>query len=168
MKGFVTTAGVIILAVLIAAVSAGAEEKMKSRTPSQLKVSGTKILDAGGKEVKLRGVNAASLEWTSDGEGHILDTIRVAIRDWKVNCMCAFNERAVECIDLCSPAAFKVLKHRRAIVALPAVIPYVFSWVVLREINANCLDDCQHLIDNPVQETCRWSCARDLSRPKTC
>jgi len=87
MKGFVTTAGVIILAVLIAAVSAGAEEKMKSRTPSQLKVSGTKILDAGGKEVKLRGVNAASLEWTSDGEGHILETIRVAIRDWKVNCI---------------------------------------------------------------------------------
>ena len=77
----------VVLAVLMAAVSAGAEAQMKNSTPSPLRVQGTKILDAAGKEVRLRGVNAASLEWTSDGEGHILETVRAAIRDWNVNCI---------------------------------------------------------------------------------
>ena len=35
--------------------------------------------------VRLRGVNAASLEWVSDGEGHIFDTVKTAIKDWRVN-----------------------------------------------------------------------------------
>jgi hypothetical protein len=35
--------------------------------------------------VRLRGVNAASLEWTNDGEGHILKTVQVALKDWHVN-----------------------------------------------------------------------------------
>jgi beta-galactosidase len=50
-----------------------------------LKVVGTKILDSNNQPVRLRGVNAASLEWTSDGDGHILQTVNVAIRDWHVN-----------------------------------------------------------------------------------
>jgi hypothetical protein len=50
-----------------------------------LKVVGTKILDSSGQPVRLRGVNAASMEWTSDGEGHILKTVNVAIQDWQVN-----------------------------------------------------------------------------------
>ena len=33
----------------------------------------------------LRGVNAASLEWTSTGEGHILKTVEVAVKDWHAN-----------------------------------------------------------------------------------
>ena len=49
---------------------------------SPLKVVGTQVVDAKGERVRLRGVNAACLEWTSDGEGHILDTIRVAVKDW--------------------------------------------------------------------------------------
>jgi cellulase (glycosyl hydrolase family 5) len=50
-----------------------------------LKVVGTKILDGNNRPVRLRGVNAASLEFTSNGEGHILQTVNVAIRDWHVN-----------------------------------------------------------------------------------
>jgi hypothetical protein len=50
-----------------------------------LKVVGTKILDSNNHPVRLQGVNAASMEFTSDGEGHILQTIDVAIRDWHVN-----------------------------------------------------------------------------------
>ncbi len=46
---------------------------------------GTQLLDSQNKPVHLRGVNVASLEWTSDGEGHILDTVQTAIRDWHVN-----------------------------------------------------------------------------------
>jgi aryl-phospho-beta-D-glucosidase BglC (GH1 family) len=50
-----------------------------------LKVAGTQVLNSRGEPVWLRGVNAASLEWTSDGEGHIRDTVRTAFRDWRVN-----------------------------------------------------------------------------------
>ena len=50
-----------------------------------LKVAGTRILDSKNRPVRLRGVNAASLEFTSNGEGHILQTVNVAIRDWHVN-----------------------------------------------------------------------------------
>ncbi len=53
--------------------------------PTELKVEGTKIVNSEGEAVTLRGVNAAGLEWTSDGEGHIVETVRVAIDDWKVN-----------------------------------------------------------------------------------
>ena len=53
--------------------------------PLELKVKGNQIIDIKGNPVLLRGVNAASLEWSSDGEGHILETIRVAIDDWNSN-----------------------------------------------------------------------------------
>jgi len=56
-----------------------------SHQPLQLKVVGTKIVDSNGKAIVLRGVNAASMEWTLNGEGHILDTVNVAIKDWHVN-----------------------------------------------------------------------------------
>src|SRR5580698_3547907 len=51
----------------------------------QLHVKGNKILDEHGRQVRLCGVNTACMEWSSDGEGHILDTIRVAIHDWHAN-----------------------------------------------------------------------------------
>ncbi len=57
----------------------------KPNAPLPLKVVGTKILNSQGKLVLLRGVNTASLEWTSDGQGHILNTISNAIQDWHVN-----------------------------------------------------------------------------------
>src|SRR4051812_18214049 len=50
-----------------------------------LKVTGTRILNLRDQPVRLCGVNAASLEWTSDGDGRILQTINVAIHDWRVN-----------------------------------------------------------------------------------
>jgi hypothetical protein len=53
--------------------------------PSPLKVVGTQLRNSRDEPVLLRGVNTASLEWTSDGEGHILDTVKTAIRDWHVN-----------------------------------------------------------------------------------
>lgn len=53
--------------------------------PLPLKIVGTQILDSKGESVVLRGVNCASLEWTSDGQGHIHESVRVAIDDWHVN-----------------------------------------------------------------------------------
>src|SRR5580704_2398128 len=53
--------------------------------PLQLHTEGNRILNSKGEPVLLRGVNAASMEWTSGGEGHILRTVNVAIQDWHVN-----------------------------------------------------------------------------------
>lgn len=64
--------------------SARAQREPASR-PLQLKVVGTQIVNSRNEPVWLRGVNAASMEWTSDGEGHILDTVKTAIQDWHVN-----------------------------------------------------------------------------------
>ena len=60
-------------------------DKFSARTPLPLKVVGAKILNSKNEPVLLRGVNAASLEWSSDGQGHILQTVNTAIRDWQVN-----------------------------------------------------------------------------------
>jgi endoglucanase len=56
-----------------------------SSAPLPLKVVKTEVRNSRGERVRLRGVNAASLEWTTDGEGHILNTINTAIKDWKAN-----------------------------------------------------------------------------------
>lgn len=56
-----------------------------SAYPAALRVVGTQVETDKGKIVHLHGVNAASLEWTSDGEGHILNTVNVAIRGWHAN-----------------------------------------------------------------------------------
>lgn len=53
--------------------------------PSPLHVEGNRILDATGRSVRLTGVNAAGLEWSADGEGHILKTVAVAFDDWNAN-----------------------------------------------------------------------------------
>ena len=60
-------------------------DKEPAALPSVLHVTGTQLVDAQNMPVLLRGVNAASMEWTSNGEGHILDTVRVAIKDWHAN-----------------------------------------------------------------------------------
>lgn len=52
---------------------------------SPLRAQGNRIVDAQGKPVWLRGVNVACLEWSSDGEGHVLKTIEVGAKDWKSN-----------------------------------------------------------------------------------
>jgi hypothetical protein len=56
-----------------------------AKMPMPLKVVGTRILNNKDQPVILRGVNAASLEWTNNGEGHILQTVKIAIDDWRVD-----------------------------------------------------------------------------------
>ena len=55
------------------------------KMPFPLKVVGTRILNSQGQPVILRGVNCPSLEWTCDGQGHILQTVNTAIREWHAN-----------------------------------------------------------------------------------
>jgi aryl-phospho-beta-D-glucosidase BglC (GH1 family) len=64
---------------------AGFADSTDSNLPLPLRVVGTRILNSQGQPMLLRGVNAASMEWSSDGQGHILQTVRTAIRDWHVN-----------------------------------------------------------------------------------
>ena len=63
----------------------GAQGQGPSSMPLPLKVVRTHVVNSRGERVRLRGVNAACLEWSSNGEGHILETVDVAIRDWHVN-----------------------------------------------------------------------------------
>jgi hypothetical protein len=64
--------------------SAPAQSPVSSQ-PLPLRVSGTRVLNTHGQKVLLRGVNVASLEWTSDGQGHVRRTVDVAIHDWRAN-----------------------------------------------------------------------------------
>ena len=84
---------ILFTAVLLAGCSTS-PEKSKSNAgvqvksagmPLPLKVEGNQILNSRSQPVLLRGVNTACLEWSSDGEGHILETVRVAIDDWNCN-----------------------------------------------------------------------------------
>ena len=75
----------IMLAVcLLGAIGGPAGVAVAADLPS-LKVDGNRVVNDKGERVRLRGVNAACLEWTSDGEGHILQTVRVAVQDWHSN-----------------------------------------------------------------------------------
>jgi endoglucanase len=73
---------IVVVLVLGAATLATAKE---SSMPLPLKVVATRILNSKGEPVILRGVNCASLEWTSDGQGHIVQSVKTAIDDWHVN-----------------------------------------------------------------------------------
>ncbi|MCU0914216.1 MAG: glycoside hydrolase family 5 protein [Planctomycetes bacterium] len=73
----------VLIGVLFAFIAAAEAES--SSMPLPLKVVGTKILNSKNEPVTLRGVNCASMEWTSDGQGHILRSVQVAIDDWHVN-----------------------------------------------------------------------------------
>ena len=67
--------------------TARGEEAQADQKPKllPLKVVGTQVQNSKKERVHLRGVNAACMEWTSDGEGHILDTVKNAIQEWHVN-----------------------------------------------------------------------------------
>jgi len=75
----------VIAGVVTAEAQASHAKAESSPMPSALKVAGTQIVNSKNEPVRLRGVNAACLEWTSNGEGHILESVRVAIDDWHVN-----------------------------------------------------------------------------------
>jgi endoglucanase len=70
---------------LLGAATQEQERPLRPYEPLPLKVSGTILLNSAGDPVRLRGVNTACMEWTNDGEGHILETVQTAIRDWHVN-----------------------------------------------------------------------------------
>lgn len=53
--------------------------------PLPLRVVKTQLQNSRGQHVRLRGVNVASLEWSSDGEGHVLKTVETALTDWHAN-----------------------------------------------------------------------------------
>ncbi|MHB1037581.1 MAG: glycoside hydrolase family 5 protein [Pirellulales bacterium] len=78
-------AGVSLLASVNDRLAIAADQAAPAAMPLPLKVVGTKVLNSRDEPVRLRGVNTASLERTSNGEGRILATVKTAIRDWKVN-----------------------------------------------------------------------------------
>jgi len=80
-----TTLFLLAVAVVLWRPLAAAADPSAAVTPLPLHVVGTNVMNSHGEKVRLRGVNVASLEWTSDGQGHILETVRVAIRDWHAN-----------------------------------------------------------------------------------
>jgi endoglucanase len=82
MKRLVIT---LASAALVLVEAAAQERTPRPNEPLHLKVSGTKLLNSAGDPVRLRGVNTACMEWTNDGEGHILETVQTAIRDWHAN-----------------------------------------------------------------------------------
>jgi len=71
--------------VIFLAVCVTARAEISTNLPLPLKVVGTNIVNEKGEPVLLRGVNAACLEWTSDGEGRILKTVDTAIKEWHAN-----------------------------------------------------------------------------------
>jgi len=77
--------GLLLCGLAFAMARQDALTKAKPSSPSPLKVVNTQLMNSQNGPVRLRGVNTACLEWTSDGEGHILDTVKTAIRDWRVN-----------------------------------------------------------------------------------
>jgi hypothetical protein len=56
------------------------------KVPPELHVVGNQLQSASGQTVWLQGVAIPSLEWSGGGE-HVLESIGVAIKDWKVNCI---------------------------------------------------------------------------------
>ena len=85
----ISPAALIILSELAMAQQTTAKPELpvvgRDSMPLPLKVIGTRVVNSRNEPVRLRGVNIAGLEWSSNGEGHILTTVDTAIRDWHVN-----------------------------------------------------------------------------------
>jgi hypothetical protein len=75
----------VLLAWLVLLCGCASIRAQDPNAPLPLHVAGTNVLNSKGEPVWLRGVNAASMEFSSDGEGHILKTVSVAIQDWHVS-----------------------------------------------------------------------------------
>jgi hypothetical protein len=73
------------VAVFGTSMSASAAQTGSHKPLLALKAVGNRILDTQNQPVLLRGVNVPTLEWTNEIGGHVLDTVNVAIRDWKAN-----------------------------------------------------------------------------------
>jgi hypothetical protein len=70
----------------IASVKATVPPAPADKLPPSLHVEGNKLVDANGKQVWLQGLAVPSMEWCEGGE-HIVDAIKVALNDWKANCI---------------------------------------------------------------------------------
>lgn len=75
----------IALAFALAGSLAVALPNLDAASLRPLVVRGNTVMTDRGVPIRLRGVNVACMEWSSDGEGHVLKTVEVAIKDWKVN-----------------------------------------------------------------------------------
>jgi hypothetical protein len=53
--------------------------------PLRLRVVGNQLLTSDGRPAVLRGVNCAGMEFSNDGEGHILETVETAVTEWHAN-----------------------------------------------------------------------------------
>lgn len=60
------------------------EESQPEKWPRELRVSGNRLVDTGGKEVWLQGVAIPGLEIVPEGHG-VVQSTKVAIEDWKAN-----------------------------------------------------------------------------------
>lgn len=67
------------------AVCLAASAVFAEAAPLPLKVVGTQLIDSTGWPVRLRGMNCAGMEWSSDGGGHILETVGIAVKNWHAN-----------------------------------------------------------------------------------
>lgn len=56
-----------------------------SAAPLLLKVNGIRLLTVDNTGPRLRGVNCAGLEWSSTGDGRMLQTVRGAVQQWNSN-----------------------------------------------------------------------------------
>ncbi len=56
------------------------------KLPLELKVEGNRIINSKGEHVWLQGVAVPSMTWSAGGE-HLLESVEVACRDWKANCI---------------------------------------------------------------------------------
>ena len=83
---FAAVVGLVLLLVLLANLVTLPSTSRAQAAPESgiqpLHVADNHVVDSEGKRVRLRGVNTASLEWNATGEGHILDTVKTAIKDW--------------------------------------------------------------------------------------
>ena len=77
--------GVVVVMLAQSAMAPALTQDERSAMPLPLRVAKSKLVNSRDELVRLRGVNAAGLEWVSDGEGHIRDTVKTAIKDWRVN-----------------------------------------------------------------------------------
>jgi hypothetical protein len=75
--------GVMLVGALVLGNSLNAEARHSG--PPVLHTVGIHIETIDGKIVNLHGVNCSCMEFSSDGEGHILKTVDVAIDDWHSN-----------------------------------------------------------------------------------
>lgn len=59
--------------------------KTSAAEPRTLHVQGNLLKTTRGQTIRLQGVNVAGMEWSNNGEGRILQSVKVAIEQWHSN-----------------------------------------------------------------------------------